>query len=207
MIVKKIDAYRNDNSRVIVYFEDRSYITVDALEADRLGLKAGMELDDHILPALGEDSRSSAARATAARIVGRHSMSCKTLMEKLRDRGIAEADAAAALEWLCDLGIMDDLKYGDMLVRHYRAKGFGNRRIREELRQRGISREDMDTLLEEAVDMQDEILGYIKKRIRGKELDRSLASKIEGALVRRGHSFEEIRSAFHALEIEMEENY
>lgn len=207
MIVKKIDVYRNDNSRVIVYFEDRSYITVDAMEADQLGIKAGMELDETILSALSENSRRSAARTTAARIVGRHSLSCKTLMDKLRDRGITETDATAALDWLCELGIMNDLKYGDMLVRHYRMKGFGNRRIHEELRRHGISREDIDSLLEETVDMQDEILEYIKKRIRGKELDRRLTSKIEGALVRRGHSFEEIRSAFRVLEIEMEENY
>ena len=39
MRITKIDAYRNDLSRVIVYFEDRSFLTVDARRAEELKLK------------------------------------------------------------------------------------------------------------------------------------------------------------------------
>ena len=108
MKISKIDAYRNDLSRVIVYFEDRSYITVDALKAEKLGLKTGMELDAASVSSLSEQSARSAARAAAARIVGRNSMSCMTLLKKLREKGVADDDAKEALNWLIDLGIMDD---------------------------------------------------------------------------------------------------
>lgn len=199
MRISKIDAYRNDLSRVIVYFEDRSYITVDALKAEKLGLKAGMELDAGSISELSQQSARSAARAAAARIVGRNSMSCATLLKKLREKGVADDDAQEALCWLIDLGIMDDRKYGEILLAHYRARGFGNRRIREEMRSRGIRREDVDALLTEEVDMQDEICAFIEKRARGQEIDEKLRAKITSALVRRGHSYEAISSAFRRI--------
>lgn len=199
MKISKIDAYRNDLSRVIVYFEDRSYITVDALKAEKLGLKTGMELDAASVSSLSEQSARSAARAAAARIVGRNSMSCMTLLKKLREKGVADDDAKEALNWLIDLGIMDDRQYGQILLAHYRSRGFGNRRIREEMRNRGIQREDIDALLTEEVDMQCEICAFIQKRARGQEIDEKLRAKITNALIRRGHSYEAISSAFRQI--------
>ncbi|MEG2569971.1 MAG: regulatory protein RecX [Oscillospiraceae bacterium] len=203
MLIKKIGAYRNDASRVIVYFEDRSYITIDALEAERLKIKPGAELDAALIPELSEKSRAAAARTTAARLVGRVMMSRKTLLTKLADRGFNEEEAGSALEWLVSVGAMDDAEYGKMLVGYYRDRGFGVRRIREELRKRGLEREDIDELLEEPVDMQKEIIEYIKKRTYGHEVDRALINKITNALVRRGHSYSDIKEAFHADEIEL----
>ena len=202
MIIKKIDLYKNDHSRVIVYFEDRSYITIDARRAGELNLRPGMEISQEDLPELEADSRASAARATAARIIGRHSMSCATLLKKLCDKGFSEIEAKEALDWLCELGIMDDLQYGESIVSHYRARGMGNRRIREELRNRGISREDTDTLLQDPVDMQDEILDFIKKKVTNLPVDIKLRAKITNALVRRGHSYDAIYDAFRRFEQE-----
>ena len=198
MIIRKIDVYRNDLSRVIIYFEDKSYITVDASRAARLNLKAGDDIGAETLSELSEESKRSAARATAARIVGRHSLSCATLLKKLRERGISDEDAWAALNWLIELGIMDDEQYAKTLLAHYRARGFGNRRIYEEMRNRGLSRETIDLVLDDA-DMHDEIIEFITKRAKGAELDDKLKGKITNALVRRGHSFEAINSAFREL--------
>lgn len=199
MRITKIDAYRNDLSRVIVYFEDRSFLTVDARRAEELKLKPGMELDDAMRDTLAGQSGKSRARELAARIVGRNSISCSMLLRKLRDRGATEDDAQAALDWLISLGIMDDMRYGEILVSHYRARGFGNRRIREELRARGVPREVSDTLLADEPDMRDDILAFIYKRAPGGYPEEKLRAKITAALVRRGHSYEAISAAFRQL--------
>ena len=81
MIIRKISAYRNDLSRVIIYFEDKSYITVLAERAKNL--KVGDNIGENELAELSESSRQRDARATAARIVGHNSMSCATLLKKL----------------------------------------------------------------------------------------------------------------------------
>ena len=75
MRIKSVRAFRNDVSRVVVYFEDRTYITVDALEAKRLKLAPGMEIDEGQLPALSEESRRHAARVKAVQITGKRNLS------------------------------------------------------------------------------------------------------------------------------------
>lgn len=199
MIIRKVDAYRNDLSRVIVYFEDKSYITIDAERARNLNLKAGDDIGEAELCELSETSKKSAARACAARIVGRHSMSCATLLKKLRERGIGDEDAKDALNWLIDLKIMDDEQYAMDLLSYYRARGFGNRRIYEEMRNRGLSREIIEAALDDK-DMHSEILDFIKKRARDAEIDEKLRVKITNALIRRGHSYDAIKEAFYEIE-------
>lgn len=193
MIIRKINAYRNDLSRVIIYFEDKSYITVLASRAKNL--KVGDDISDAELSELSDSSRQSAARATAARIVGHSSMSCATLLKKLREKGVAESDANDALSWLIELGIMNDAEYAKMLLSHYRNRGFGNRRISEEMRKRGISREIIDEVLDDC-DMHNEILEFIKKKSQGAALDEKQKARIVNALLRQGHSYDAINTAF-----------
>lgn len=200
MRISKIDIYRNDLSRVILYLEDRSYVTMDAQKARQLGLRAGVELDDALISELSERARTGSARAIAARIIGHNDMSCATLRKKLRAKGVSDAETEEALAWLIDLGILDDRRYGETILTHYRGRGFGNRRIREEMYRRGLQREDIDALLDEEVDMQREICEFIKKRRAGQELDDKLRAKITAALVRRGHSYDAISSAFRQLD-------
>ena len=94
---------------------------------------------------------------------------------------------------------MDDEAYAKTLITHYRGRGFGNRRIIEEMRKRGIAREIADTVLDDC-DMSDEITEYILKKTRGVELDDKLKAKITNVLLRRGHSYDDIKSAFNRTE-------
>lgn len=204
MTIAKIRAYRSDASRVIVYFTDRTYLTVDAREAARLKLKAGMELDEALLPALSEESRRSAARVKAAQIIGKRSLSCGELKKKLVERGIAAEDAEAAVAWMEEHGALDDAAYAAMLVRHYRGRGFGQMRVRDELRRRMIPKELADAALAEPCDQSGEILAFLRQKTRGQTLTPELRRKLTAALVRRGHGYEEIRAGFSALGIEEE---
>ena len=205
MVIKRVAPYRNDVGRVLVSFEDGSWITVDAVEAERLRLKAGMELDGDVLPELTDQSRRSAARQKAVRILGRRSMSRFELCAKLKEKGVAPQDADLAADWLEQLGALDDARYAEELVKHYRLKGFGDIRVREELRRRGLSHDLIDDALCTPADLSGEILDFIRKRSRGKDLDPVLVRKITQALYRRGHSFEDIRAGFRTLAIELEE--
>ncbi len=201
MRIKSIRPYRNDVSRVVVYFEDRSYITVDALEAKRLGLCDGMELTPDTLPALSEESRRHAARVKAARICGKKLYSKRELMKKLIDHGINEHDAKDAVAWMESLGAVDDIAYAGVLVRHYRAKGFGDMRIREELRARGIPKELAQSVLEEyKEDTFDPIRAFLEKKLRGRTPSDAEKRKLIAALQRRGFAYEEIQSVFSAFE-------
>ena len=207
MRIARITRCRADAARVMIYFEDRSYCKVDALLAQRLGLEPGMEVDGEVLPALSEDARRGAAREAAARILGRRSLSRWELITKLTARGISEADAQLAADWAEERGVVDDVAYAGQVARHYRLKGFGDARVRQELTRRGIDRELIDQMLSQPVDMSEEILTFLRRKTRGEMPDADTIRRITEALRRRGHSFENIHAAFRALEIELEEWY
>lgn len=207
MRITKISPSRTDESRVMVYFEDRSYCKVDILLCHELGLKPGMDVDSETLPVLNENTRKGKARESAARMLGRRNMSRSQLVKKLKEKGIAQEDADYAADWAENLGIVNDESYAVTLLEYYRLKGFGDKRVRQELIRRGIGREIVDSLLQERVDMSDEILKFIQKKLRGSQPDPDTTRKLTAALVRRGHSFEDIRRAFRQLAIEMEDTY
>lgn len=201
MRIKSVRAFRNDVSRVVVYFEDRTYLTVDALEAKRLKLAPGMEIDERELPALSEESRRHAARVKAVQITGKRSLSRAELIRKLGEKGFSEEDSAAAADWLSDLGVLDDAAYAEMLVRHYRAKGFGDLRVREELRRRGLDRDFAASVLEENTqDASDAVAAFLKQKLRGAQLNEETKRKLSAALMRRGYTWAEIQSGFSAVE-------
>jgi len=206
MKITKISPCRTDKSRVMVYFSDRSYCKVDMLRAKALDLKPGMEIDESVLPSLNEDARRGKARETAARALGRRNMSRTELMRKLKDKGVAQNDAQAAADWAEEMGVLDDEAYAAMLVRHYRAKGFGDIRVRQELSRRGIAEEIIRAELDTSVDMTDEILDFLQKKLRGNMPDADEIRRLTAALMRRGHTYSAIRAAFRQLEIHMEES-
>ena len=190
----------------MVYFSDRSYCKVDMLLARELGLKAGDEVDDSKILALNEDTRRAKARETAARILGKRNMSEGELKRKLTDKGIGEEDAEYACRWARDIGVIDDVAYAGMLVRHYRSKGFGNMRIRTELSRRHIAGSIADAVLDADTDMSDEIHVFIEKKLKGEKPTPEVVRKLTAALVRRGHSYGQIREAFKNFEFYMEDN-
>ena len=201
MRIRSVRPFRNDVSRVVVYFEDRTYLTVDALEAKRLKLAPGMEIDADTLPSLSEESRRHAARVKAVQITGKRNLSRAELMRKLGEKGFSEEDSASAADWLCEMGVLNDTAYAEMLVRHYRAKGFGDLRVREELRRRGIERELIASVLEEQTqDASGAVTAFIRQKLRGGELDEETKRKLSAALMRRGFSWADIQSGFSAIE-------
>ena len=97
--------------------------------------------------------------------------------------------------------MLDDTAYAEMLVRHYRAKGFGDLRVREELRRRGLARDLVASVLEEKPqDANDAVLNFLQQKLRGQALDEEKKRKLSAALMRRGFSWADIQSGFSKVE-------
>ena len=108
----------------------------------------------------------------------------------------AEADdAGAAAAYLENIGALDDAAYAAMLVRHYSAQGCGPARIRDELYRRGVPRELWDEALETAPDAQETLACVIASKTRGKPLNEKDYKRLSDALLRRGFSWGEVKTA------------
>ena len=103
------------------------------------------------------------------------------------------AVSAGAAETVSE--IHDDAAYAAMLVRHYSAQGCGPARIRDELYRRGVPRELWDEALETAPDAQETLACVIASKTRGKPLNEKDYKRLSDALLRRGFSWGEVKTA------------
>ena len=158
-------------------------------------LRSGKELTAPELDALRAASERSRCRQRALRIIGARAMSVKELTDRLKEKGESPENAEDAAAWLQEMHLLDDAQYAAMCVRHYAARGYGAGRIRSELYRRCIPRELWDEALETAPDAQETLARVIASKTRGKPLNDKEYKRLSDALLRRGFSWGEVKTA------------
>lgn len=194
---------------------DRFELTIDGGESFRttlnvvadFSLYTGRELEESELAAVRSASELSRARDRALRIVGARPHSSRELYDKLVEKGESEENAAACVAWLVDAHLLDDADYAAMVVRHCAAKGYGSRRVQNELYRHKVPRELWEAALETMPEADDTIDRLLRSRLRSAQPDRAELKKATDALLRRGYGWEEIRAAVSRYNSSIEEDY
>ena len=146
------------------------------------------------------------AKERALALLDRRDYSRAELLKKLLEKGEDEAEAAAAVERLAELGFVDDARYAPIVVRHYAAKGYGARRVQQELARRGIPRELWDAAMAQMPAQDDTIDRLLQSKLRG-EVDRAALKRASDFLLRKGYGWDEIKSALERYHADIEEDY
>jgi regulatory protein len=122
------------------------------------------------------------------------------LRRRLRMAGFDEDEVDRALEDLEQVGLVEDRRFADELVRDQARRLSGNRAIRSNLLQKGVAREIVDAALEEA-DGEDERARELAvrraERLRGVEPEAAFR-RLYGLLLRRGYGSGVARDASRA---------
>lgn len=92
----------------------------------------------------------AAVRRAAMDLLARREHGRMELSRKLRSRGAPADLIEPALERLADEGLLSEARYLESFVRMRANAGYGPLRIREELTQRGLPREDVEQALRES---------------------------------------------------------
>ena len=153
---------------------------------------------------LKDDAEGAALSRTkdrALKLLGARAFGERELYDRLVEKGETEQNAAAAIAWLVELRLLDDAEYAAMLARRYAAKGYGPRRIRDELRRRKLPRELWDEALSELPEQDDTIDKLLRVRLRSEEPDRAELKRATDALLRRGFNWDEIKAAVERLHL------
>ena len=181
--------------RFLLTMEDGTLLRVTEEEVLRFKLRQGMELDSETLVELQKSAKTSSTKVRAVNMIASRPLSQKELKKRLVQKGSDEEDAEAAVEWLADLGAVNDEAYASALVRHYSARGYGPMRLREEMHRRGVPKELWDAALEERSDSGEILDALIRKKCKGNLDDPKERKRISDALMRRGFSWSEVKSA------------
>lgn len=192
MIIRELR--KTSSERFMLLFDDDSELQTTLKVVTDQYLFSGKELSDEEYIELCNESRYSLCEARAMKLLSYQPLSKKKLVDKLIQKGEDDSDAERAALWLEQMGMINDKNYSEMVVRHYAAKGYGVRRIQNELFRHGVPRDLWDDAIELIPDQEDKIDSFIRARLSDPS-DRKQIKKVTDGLVRRGFSWSEIKSA------------
>ena len=109
--------------------------------------------------------------------------------------GFSPATIRNEMSDLEELGYLNDAVYAAQVVEHYSAKGFGTKRLRDELYRRGIPRELWEEALSQAGEATQAIDAFLRKKLKDEKPDRAALKRVSDALARRGYSWSDISRA------------
>ena len=141
-----------------------------------------------------QNAASDSTKNRALRMLGSRNLSSGEIEKRLINKGETPQAAQQTVQWLEDIGLVNDKEYASSIVRHYIAKGYGLARIREELYKRGIDRELWEEALSDLEGMEDAAYEFIAKKLRG-ETGKEDLRRAAKTLCSRGYSYEEARTA------------
>ena len=225
MKIEKLEPSKHKQGRWLVWLEDASIVRVGEGDVVSLGLYAGKELTDAEGEALCAAGERSKLMERAVGLLSQRPMSRKELLDKLcapprkrrekypydklddgPDPALLEAQREALGEQaekvadrLTDLGLLNDGEYARTVVRHYAAKGYGPRKIRDELYRRGVPREFWEEAMEEREPDESQLEQLARQKLRGAEPTWENLKKVSDYLARRGYGWDEISGALERL--------
>lgn len=145
------------------------------------------------------------AQAMALRYLSRREYACEELRRKLLQRGVEDDVASEVVHDLAEQNLVSDARFAEAWTRVRVQKGFGPRRIRADLRQKGVP----DALIAEALaafdeTWFDEALTWARRKHRG-ELDEKARARLYRSGTNRGFSHDHVMRAIDALRREAAE--
>ena len=195
MRVEAIEQTRSPQGKLRVRFDNGESLLILPAAIAELGLYAGMELPDAAMDSIKETCGAASARERAVRIVSAASVTKTELQRRLVQKGETEEHAEEAVAWLSELHLLDDRQTAAQIVRSGAARGYGAARIRQMLYEKRVPKELWAEALEQLPPQDDAIDLFLQRRFRGKTPDRTEIKRATDALLRRGHSWEDIRRA------------
>ena len=165
------------------------------------GLYAGKELTEEELTDLRKAAGEMSAKMRAVRIVSASSVSKKDLEYRLVQKGEDPKQAKQAVAWMSELNLLDDAKTAEQIVHRCIHKGYGLSRAKQALYEKRIPKEFWEEALEDYPDQTEKILEFLQVRLKNGR-DEKEVRRATDALLRRGHSYHEIRKAMQQLDFD-----
>ena len=162
------------------------------------GLYSGKELTEEDMKSLRKAAGEMSAKMRAVRIVSASSVSKRDLEYRLVQKGEDPKQAKQAVEWMSELNLLDDAKTAEQIVRRCVYKGYGLSRAKQALYEKRIPKEFWEEALAGYPDQTDKILEFLRSRL-DQDSDERDVRRATDALLRRGHSYQEIRKAMQEL--------
>ena len=167
----------------------------------------GKELTEAELKVLRTDAGQMSAKMRAVRIVSAASVSKDDLQQRLIRKGEDPQQALEAVQWMSELNLVDDRQTAEQIVSRCVSRGYGLSKAKQMLYEKRIPKEYWQEVLENYPDQTEKILAFLRSRLQSESDERDRKRAVD-ALLRRGHSYAQIRQALRLLDLdEIPEDY
>ena len=203
----KIDsvAHQPDRAgRYTVRFADGSVMRLYRQTVEDFGLYSGLELEVETYQKLTDAAKAMSAKMRAVRIVAATNVSCRDLQQRLIRKGEDPQKAKEAVVWMADMSLVDDQRTAELIVERCIQKGYGRARAKQMLYEKRIPKEYWDAVLENYPAQLDAIVSFLRARLTDGFGEKDLKKAID-ALLRRGHSYGEIRKGLEQISVQTED--
>ena len=195
-----IRAQKGRGSKIHLLLDDEYQITTDVNFWAENYIKDGTDITDEEWNSLVDKINYRKAFNKCADFLSRRDHSVKELREKLL-RTVDEASAEKAIERFEELGYLDDEKFARNYAEHlFKNKNYSINHVKQELYKKGISRDVVAEVIEDS--KIDNIITIINKKYYSKLNAENGKEKVVAALMRKGFSYGDIKSAFYRIENE-----
>ncbi len=185
-----------------VQFDDGTYILIDRALCEENALKEGQEITEEKVNFLEDESNRRRCKARALYYISCKDYSQKGITAKLTEAGFFEPFISETVNRLLELGLIDDVRFSERFVENCVNSNMSNREI---VAKAYLKHADINTV---KVLLEEETFGTETARIKNllgtKYAQKTDAEKVIAALLRKGFSFGDIKTAL--FEIEEEEN-
>ncbi len=182
-------------------FEDGSTMRLYRQTVEDFGLYAGLELTDTELAKLMEAAGQMSVKMRAVRIISASGVTKRELEHRLVAKGENPEQAKEAVNWLSEMDLLDDAKTARNIVERCIAKGYGVARAKQALYEKRVPKHLWEDALSDYPAQDEHILSYLEAHPEIRD-DRKARDRAIQALLRRGHSYAEIRTALYSLTLE-----
>ena len=185
-------------------FDDGSAMRLYRQTVEDFGLYAGMELTDEEFEKLTEAAGKMSAKMRAVRIISASGVTKRELEHRLIQKGEDPDQAKEAVAWLSEMDLLDDAKTAKNIVERCIAKGYGLARAKQALYEKRVPKHLWEDALTDYPVQNTHIFSYLEAHPEIRD-DRKARDRAIQALMRRGHSYSEIRHCMENFSVEMEE--
>ena len=203
MVIQELKPSKRVHGRWLAVLEDGCILRLGENEVIDFALYTGKELTVDEAEVLQRAARRSGLKDKTIELLTRKPMSRKEMERKLQSWEAGEEETAVICDRMEELGFLNDAEYAARLVRHYSAKGYGLRKLKDELYHRGVPRELWEDALQQAEEPSGAIDAFLAKKLAGGNPDRKELKKISDALARRGFSWSEIDEGIRRYGVEV----
>lgn len=200
MIIK---AQKGRGNKIHLLLDDEYRITTDVNFWVENYIKDGTDITENEWNNLVERIYYRKAFNKCADFLSRRDHSVKELKEKLL-RTVDEVSADKVIKRFTELGYLDDEKFAKNYAEHlFKNKHYSVNHVKQELYKKGIRRDVVAEIMDDAeIDSVETIVMIINKRYYNKLNAENGKEKVVAALMRKGFSYGDIKSAFYRIENE-----